>query len=66
MGGTRYASASPIRYIQRVAQKTKELAVFQVYMLLMHAYLGVLNDRAPLNIYDPTATGTDDNSNPLD
>ncbi len=56
----------PIRYIQRVAQKTKELAVFQVYMLLMHAYLGVLNDRAPLNIYDPTATGTDDNSNPLD
>jgi hypothetical protein len=28
----------PIHYIQRVAQKTKELVVFQVYMLLMHAY----------------------------
>jgi len=55
----------PICHTQRVAQKTKELAVFQVYMLLMHAYLGVLNDKAPLNI-DPTATGTDDNSNPLD
>jgi len=47
----------PICHIQRVAQKTKELAVFQVYMLLMHAYLEVLKDKAALSLYDHSGTG---------
>jgi hypothetical protein len=44
----------PLRFIQTMAQKTKELAVFQVYILLMEAYFGVLDDTKPLPIYDPT------------
>jgi hypothetical protein len=40
------------------AQKTKELSVFQVYVLLIDAYFGVLNDEEPLNIYDPSLTTT--------
>ncbi len=39
-----------------MAQKTKELAVVQVYVLLVDMYFGVLDDRAPLNIYDPGLT----------
>jgi hAT family C-terminal dimerisation region len=48
----------PIRYIQTMAQKTRELAVFNVYLLLMDAYFGVLNETASLNIYDPGLTST--------
>jgi hypothetical protein len=46
----------PIRFTQTMAQKTKELAVFQVYALLVDAYFVELDDRAPLNIYDPGLT----------
>jgi len=46
----------PVRHIQRVAQKTKELVVFQVYLLLMHLYFGQLNPMSPLDIYDPSLT----------
>jgi hypothetical protein len=63
----------PIRFIQTMAQKTKELAVFQVYIPLMEAFFGVLDEKHPLPIYDLTATSTlgqpcdePDTSNPLD
>ena len=46
----------PVRFIQTMAQKTKELAVFQVYILLVDAYFGVLDERSTLNIYDPGLT----------
>jgi hypothetical protein len=46
----------PIRHLQTVAQKTKEVAVFQVYMLLMHIYFGVLDETNLLKLYDPTCT----------
>jgi hypothetical protein len=44
----------PVRHIQKVAQKTKELVVFQVYLLLMHLYFGQLNPLNALEIYDPS------------
>jgi hypothetical protein len=47
----------PIKSIQTMAQKTKEVVVFQVYILLMAALFGVLNEKHPLAIYEPsTAT----------
>jgi hypothetical protein len=47
----------PICFIQTMAQKTKEVIVFEVYILLMEAFFGVLNEKHPLAIYDPsTAT----------
>jgi len=48
----------PVCFIQMTAQKTKELSVFQVYILLIDAYFGVLHDEEPLNIYDPSLTTT--------
>jgi len=45
----------PLRFIQTTAQKTKELAVLQVYVLLIDAYFGVLDEKSPLNLYDPAA-----------
>jgi hypothetical protein len=63
----------PIRFIQTIAQKPNELAVFQVYILLMEAFFGVLHEKHPRPSYDPTATSTlgqpsdePDTSNPLD
>jgi len=61
----------PVRHIQKVAQKTKELVVFQVYVLMMHVYFGLLDSRTPLDIYDPSPCnaleGNEINeSNPLD
>jgi hypothetical protein len=46
----------PIRNIQRMAQKTKELATFQVYVLLMHVYFGTLDEKMKLPIFDPSLT----------
>jgi len=46
----------PVRHIQIVAQKTKELVVFQVYLLLMHLYFGQLNPLNSLEIYDASLT----------
>lgn len=46
----------PIRHIQTIAQKTKEFAVLNVYLLLMEAHFGVLNEKASLNMYDPGLT----------
>jgi hypothetical protein len=43
----------PLRFIQTIAQRTKESAVLQVYVLLMEAYFGVLDEKSPLNVYDP-------------
>jgi hypothetical protein len=37
-----------------VAQKTKELVVFQVHLLLMHLYLGQLHPMSALDVYDPS------------
>jgi hypothetical protein len=37
-----------------VVQKTKEVVVFQVYMLLMHLYFGVLDDSTQLQLYNPS------------
>jgi hypothetical protein len=37
-------------------KKTKEFAVLNVYLLLMDAHFGVLNEKASLNIYDPGLT----------
>jgi hypothetical protein len=48
----------PVRFIQTTAQKTKELSVFQVYILLIDAYFGALHDEEHLNIYDPSLTTT--------
>ena len=42
----------PIWHLQRVAQRTKELVVFQVDMLLMHLYFSHLNPLTPLDVYD--------------
>jgi hypothetical protein len=63
----------PLCFIQTMAQKTKELAILQVYVLLMEAYFGVLDDRTPLNISDPAVTvplgegnSTNKKNNPLD
>jgi hypothetical protein len=39
-----------------MAQKTKELATFQVYVLLMHVYFGVLDKNTKRPIYDPSLT----------
>jgi hypothetical protein len=60
-----------MHHIQKVAQKTKELVVFQVYMLMMHVYLGLLDSRTPLDIYDPSPcnaleVNVINESNPLD
>ena len=62
----------PIRFIQTTAQKTKELVALQTYILLMDAYFGALDEKTPLNIYDPgqlTTVGETvaaENNNPLD
>jgi hypothetical protein len=48
----------PVCYKQTTAQKTKELSLFQVYVLLMDAYFGVLHEEEPLNLYDPSLTST--------
>jgi hypothetical protein len=44
----------PVRHIQRVAQRTKELVVFQVHLLFMHLYFGQLNPMSALDVYDPS------------
>jgi len=46
----------PVWHIQTVAQKTKELVVFQVYLLMMQLYFGVLNKNNALDLYDPSLT----------
>jgi hypothetical protein len=46
----------PVCHIQRIAQTMKELVTFQVYMLMMHAYYGVLDAKLSLNIYDQVFT----------
>ncbi len=46
----------PVRHLQTMAQKTKEVVVFQVYMLLMHLYFGLLDETVPLKLYDPSRT----------
>jgi len=66
----------PVWHIQAVAQKTKELVVFQVYLLMMQLYFGVINKTNALDLYDPSLTitlqsGTTNtnpttNQNPLD
>ena len=62
----------PVRNIQRMAQKTKELATFQVYMLLMQVYFGVLDEKTKLPLYDPSLTfnqqkiNNEQQQNPLD
>jgi hypothetical protein len=56
----------PIRCIQTMAQRTKEVAVFNVYLLLMNAYFGVLNDKAALNLYYPGLTSSVGESLDLD
>jgi hypothetical protein len=55
------------------SQRTKELVVFQVYLLMMHFYLGLLDTKKPVDIYDPPLTiflkGTSNSmndANPLD
>jgi hypothetical protein len=47
-----------VRHIQTVAQKTKELVVFQVYLLMMQLYFGLLNKHNSLDLYDPSLTIT--------
>jgi hypothetical protein len=44
----------PVRL--RLAQQTKELVVFQVYMQMMHLYYGLLDPRNSLDLYDPSLT----------
>ncbi len=39
-----------------MAQKTKELATFQVYVLLKHVYFGTLDEKTKLPIFDPSLT----------
>jgi hypothetical protein len=63
----------PVRHIQRVAQKTKEIVVFHVYLLMMQLYFGQLNPMTSLDIYDPSLAlelGVNNDSpypaNPLD
>jgi hypothetical protein len=63
----------PVRQIKKVAQSTRELVVFQVYLLMMHLYFGVLDTRTPLDLYDPSLTNTlqpnsitEPTNNPLD
>jgi hypothetical protein len=48
----------PVQHIQTVAQKTKELVVFQVYLLMMQLYFGLLNRHNSIELYDPTLTVT--------
>jgi hypothetical protein len=48
----------PVRYVQRLAQRAKELVVFQVYMQMMHLYFGLLDQRNSLVLYDPALTIT--------
>jgi len=45
-----------VHHIQRVAQKTKEFVVFQVYLLIMHLYFGQLNPMSAMEIYDSSLT----------
>jgi len=45
-----------VHHIQRVAQKTKEFVVFQVYLLIMHLYFGQLNPISAMEIYDSSLT----------
>lgn len=58
-----------------MAQRTKELASLKVYVLLINAFLEVLDNSKPLNLYDPALTShlthTQENNhdspcNPLD
>ena len=65
----------PVRHLQKIAQRTRELVVFQVYLLLMNLYFGVLDTRTPLDLYDPSLTvdlrsnntsTVEQNKNPLD
>ncbi len=62
----------PVHHIQKVAQKAKELVVFQVHLLLMHLYFGQLNPLSALEIFDPslsmdlTSRKDSDPVNPLD
>jgi hypothetical protein len=57
-----------------VVQRTKQLVVFQVYLLMMQLYFGVLNNRNAMDLYDPSQTHPLQNgtttpevtSNPLD
>jgi hypothetical protein len=48
----------PVRHVQTVAQKMKELVVFQVYLLMMQLYFGLLNKHNVLDFYDPSFTST--------
>jgi len=48
----------PVRHIQTVAQKTEELVVFQVYLLMMQLYFGLLSKHNSLDLYDPSLTIT--------
>jgi len=45
-----YSLIHPVRFIQSVAQRTKELALLQVYVLMMEAFLGALDEKSPLNV----------------
>jgi hypothetical protein len=62
----------PLRFIQTAGQTTKEVAVFQVYLLLVEAYFGVLDPNAALTLYDPgqvtnmVTTDANSSTNPLD
>jgi hypothetical protein len=62
----------PLRFIQTAGQTTKEVAVFQVYLLLVEAYFGVLDPNAALTLYDPgqvtnmVTTDVNSSTNPLD
>ncbi len=63
----------PVRHIQTVAQRTKQLVVFQVYLLMMQLYFGLLNKHNAMDLYDPSqthllqeTTTPEVTSNPLD
>ncbi len=63
----------PVRHIQTVAQRTKQLVVFQVYLLMMQLYFGLLNKHNAMDLYDPSqthllqeTTTPEVKSNPLD
>jgi hypothetical protein len=53
-----YSLIHPVRFIQSVTQRTKELAVLQVYVLMMEAFFGALDKKSPLNVYNPAAKVT--------
>jgi len=62
-----------VRHIQTVAQRTKQLVVFQVYLLMMQLYFGLLNKHNAMDLYDPSqthllqeTTTPEVTSNPLD